>query len=196
MARAPFFPVALDLRGRRCVVIARPDQQEAAEKIAALEECGAQVTRVEASRVCNTLLEGAFFVLSTVKDEFLSARLRFYAKRYKFLLWCIDQPEYGFVAMMAQAGAGEIRIGISTSGTVPSIAKSLRMGLERAMDATFLRFTAQLAGLRAELRERMPAPAQAQQRVDAMRNATDGFEVAVTFRYPPWYHSNGEEITS
>lgn len=192
MVNARLFPVALDLRERRCIVIARANQAEAAEKVAALEECRARVTRIEETQVSETVLDGAFFVLSTIKDEALSKRLRAYAQQYRFLLWCVDQPEYGFVAMMAQAGAGDVRIGITTSGTAPSVAKALRIGLERAMDATFTRFCAQLGTLRKELRVRMPASGHAQQRVDAMRNATSGFEVQIAFRYPPWFRDQSD----
>ncbi|HVA32563.1 MAG TPA: NAD(P)-dependent oxidoreductase, partial [Candidatus Baltobacteraceae bacterium] len=97
--RTPFFPVGLNLDGRRCVVIGAADDREAVEKAAALEECGAHVQWYkDPDSVGERDVADAFFVISTPQDERLSARLRALADRHRFLLCCIDQPAYGFVA--------------------------------------------------------------------------------------------------
>jgi siroheme synthase (precorrin-2 oxidase/ferrochelatase) len=181
------FPVALDLRGRRCILIGPEDHPEIVGKRAALEHCGARVERIEARDVCEAALCDAFFVLSAIKSPALSSRLRELADGHRFLLWCVDQPRYGFVQMMAIASAGPVRVGISTSGTAPAIGKAFREALEGAMDARFIAFVRRLFELRRHLRERFPAAAQAQQRVEALRRAASGFEVDVAFRYPPWF---------
>jgi precorrin-2 dehydrogenase/sirohydrochlorin ferrochelatase len=149
--RKAFFPVGLNLDGRRCVVIGGPDDREAVEKEAALREAGADVLRVyDPQRLREEELAGAFFVISTPQDSALSERLRGLADRHRFLLCCIDQPRYGFVAMAAIAKAGPVRIAISTAGLAPRVGKALRRALQRAMDEKFARFIERLA----EMRER------------------------------------------
>ena len=83
-------------------MIGPADDREANEKVEALREAGADVrwiTDVNALR--DSDVAGAFFVISTPLDETLSRRLRTLAERERFLLCCIDQPAYGFVAMQS-----------------------------------------------------------------------------------------------
>ncbi|MBV8489088.1 MAG: NAD(P)-dependent oxidoreductase, partial [Candidatus Eremiobacteraeota bacterium] len=93
--RKPFFPVGLNVEGRDCAVIGGADDREAIEKTAALEESGASVRRLLVpAAVREADVSDAFFVISTPQDARLSAQLRAWADRHRFLLCCIDQPEY------------------------------------------------------------------------------------------------------
>ncbi|MBV8244615.1 MAG: hypothetical protein JOZ38_01705, partial [Candidatus Eremiobacteraeota bacterium] len=139
--RKPFFPVSLNLDGRRCVVIG--NDREADEKSAALLECGADLRRIEdPAALRDDDLTGAFFVISTPQDETLSGRLRALADARGFLLCCIDQPKYGFAAMAAIVKAGPVRVAISTAGLAPRVGKLIKESLQRAFDTTFERFIA------------------------------------------------------
>jgi siroheme synthase (precorrin-2 oxidase/ferrochelatase) len=188
--RKAFFPAGLNLDGRTCVVIGALDDREAIEKSAALEECGAIVRRIADPRALRDEdVTGAFLVISTPQDAVLSARLRELADRYRFLLCCIDQPEYGFVAMMAIAKAGPVRVAISTAGLAPRVGKKLKEALQRAMDAGFARFVGELAKRRERVRAEHPSPQEsAVRRTDAIE-AAEGFEANVTFSYPEWFHN-------
>ena len=186
--RKPFFPVSLNLDGRLCVVVGEPSDREAVEKAAALEEAGADVRRItDPQNVRDEDLAGAFFVISTPQDEALSARMRALADRYGFLLCCIDQPAYGFVAMAAIAKAGPVRVAISTTGLAPRVGKILKQALQAAMDARFTRFVGHLAEMRDRERERHPKPEEAPLRRRAMIEAADGFSADVRFGYPDWF---------
>ena len=99
----------------------------------------------DASELRDEDLAGAFFVISTPQDAQLSARLRALADRDGFLLCCIDQPRYGFVAMAAIVKAGPVRVAISTAGLAPRVGKTLKSALAIAMDARFVRFIENLA---------------------------------------------------
>ncbi|HET6275454.1 MAG TPA: NAD(P)-dependent oxidoreductase [Candidatus Cybelea sp.] len=188
MARRAFFPVSLNLEGRVCVVIGAADDREAVEKSAALEEAGAELRRVyDAQRLDETQLADAFFVISTPQDVELSARLRALADRDRFLLCCIDQPTYGFVAMAAIAKAGPVRVAISTAGLAPRVAKVLKRALQRAMDEKFARFVERLAELRERTRSAHPGPEDSPLRRAAMIEAAHGFEADVRFAYPSWF---------
>jgi precorrin-2 dehydrogenase/sirohydrochlorin ferrochelatase len=192
--RKPFFPVGLNLDGRRCVVIGGADDREAVEKEAALREAGADVVRVyDARELRDDDLAGAFFVISTPQDAVLSARLRALADHDGFLLCCIDQPRYGFVAMAAIAKAGPVRVAISTAGLAPRVGKILKNALQRAMDARFARFVARLAELRGATHAAHPRPEDSGVRRSAMIEAARGFEADVRLEYPAWFEEGDAE---
>lgn len=182
-----FFPVGLNLAGRRCVVIGARDDKEAIAKARDLREVGADVVWLtDPAAVAEADLAGAFFVISTPQDARLSAWLRELADRERFLLCAIDQPAYGFVAMQAVAKSGPARVAISTGGVSPRVGGILRAALQSALDATFARFLDALAQRRRTARETFPDDAAA--RREAMMSAAEGFEVNVAVKYPEWFH--------
>lgn len=184
----PFYPVSLNLKGRRCVVIGAGDDREAIEKAAALEESGADLLWLtDPPSVAESDVRDAFFVISTPQDERLSARLREYADRHRFLLCCIDQPRYGFVAMAAIAKAGPVRISVSTTGLAPRVGKNLKGALQRAMDGTFERFIECLATQKDRIRRRYASAEQGGLRRKEMIRVADGFDAEIRFRYPEWF---------
>lgn len=186
--RRAFYPVSLNLAGRLCVVIGAADDREAIEKSAALEEAGAQVRRVyEPQALREEDLADAFFVISTPQDSELSAHLRALADRRRFLLCCIDQPRFGFVAMAAIVKAGPVRVAISTAGLAPRVGKVLKNALQSAMDVKFVRFIEHLAERRARTRAAHPQPESSRIRRDAMIEAARGFTADVRFEYPQWF---------
>lgn len=192
--RRAFFPVSLNLDGRVCVVIGAPDDREAIEKAASLEEAGAEVRRIDdPAALRDEDVADAFFVISTPQDEALSARLRALAERHRFLLCCIDQPRFGFVAMAAIAKAGPVRVAISTAGLAPRVGKALKNALQRAMDARFARFVEVLAQRRAQTRAQHPAPEESPVRRAAMIEAARGFRAEVRFEYPDWFADGDAE---
>jgi precorrin-2 dehydrogenase/sirohydrochlorin ferrochelatase len=186
-SRRIFFPVSLNLDGRDCVVIGPADDREAIEKEAALREAGAVVRRVyDHAEMRDQEVTDSFFVISTPQDSALSARLRELADRHRFLLCCIDQPRYGFVAMAAIAKAGPVRVAISTAGLAPRVGKILKNALQRAMDAKFARFVEKLAQMRETTHAAHPGPENSLVRRRAMIEAAQGFKAQVTFEYPQW----------
>jgi siroheme synthase (precorrin-2 oxidase/ferrochelatase) len=194
IVRKPFFPVSLNLDGRRCVVIGAEDDREAIEKEASLRESGADVVRIyNPSALRDKDVGDAFFVISTPQDEKLSAHLRELADRHRFLLCCIDQPKYGFVAMAAIAKAGFVRAAISTTGLAPRVGKILKESLQRAMDARFTRFVENLAQRRLRMQAEHPGPEASGLRRTAMIEAARGFKADVQFVYPAWFEHDDAE---
>jgi precorrin-2 dehydrogenase/sirohydrochlorin ferrochelatase len=186
--RKPFFPVSLNLDGRRCVVVGASDDREAIEKAASLREAGAELRWItDPSLLRADDVADAFFVISTPQDAALSGQLRTLADRYGFLLCCIDQPAFGFVAMTAIAKAGPVRVAISTTGLAPRVGKILKQALQQAMDARFVRFVTRLAVARERVRAEHPMPNESATRRAAMIEAAEGFKADVTFVYPQWF---------
>jgi precorrin-2 dehydrogenase / sirohydrochlorin ferrochelatase len=180
-----FFPVALNLAGRKCVVIGSADDREALEKGAALREAGADVVRIEAGAgLRDEDVSDAYFVILAPQDEPLAARLRKLADRHKFLFCAIDQPQYGFVAMTATVTSGRARIAISTGGVAPAVGAKLRAALQTALDDRFARFLECFANQRRRARSKH---AGSQERRSVMRQAADGFDVEIHLTYPQWF---------
>jgi precorrin-2 dehydrogenase/sirohydrochlorin ferrochelatase len=180
------YPVSLNLLERPCVVIG--NDREALEKEAALREAGASVTWIkDAAQLRDDDVTGAFFVISTPQDEALSARLRALADTHRFLLCCIDQPKFGFVAMAAIVKAGPVRIAISTAGLAPRIGKLIKESLQRVFDKKFERFIEHQAAAKEANRERYPDSLQ--KRRDAMIALADGFELHASLTYPDWFEN-------
>lgn len=181
-----FYPVSLNLTGRRCVVIGEPSDREAVEKERDLREVGADVRWLQApGALRDEDVTDAFFVVFTPQDPILAARLRALADRHKFLLCAIDQPKYGFVAMQATVKAGHARIAISTGGVAPRVGGKIKTALQGALDGTFVRFLDCLAHQRRLNHARNPHDAVA--RRATMTAAADGFDVAVSVTYPQWF---------
>jgi precorrin-2 dehydrogenase/sirohydrochlorin ferrochelatase len=185
--QAPFYPVSLNLVGRRCVVVGAANDREAVEKEAALRESGAAVVRIDPAALRDEDVIDAFFVISTPQDAQLSGRLRALADEHRFLLCCIDQPAFGFVAMTAIAKAGPVRVAISTTGLAPRVGKKMKQKLQEAMDATFARFVDRLARAKTKMKEEYPGPDHAAKRRQAMIDAAEGFDVEIRFKYPHWF---------
>jgi siroheme synthase (precorrin-2 oxidase/ferrochelatase) len=184
-----FFPVSLNLVGRKCVVIGAADDREAIEKETALREVGAAVVWIkDYVNLRDEDVSDAYFVIATPQNEPLAARLRGLADRHKFLLCAIDQPKYGFVAMAAVVKSGRARIAISTGGVAPRVGGRLRAALQGALDETFARFLECCANQRRRARADFSESAQ---RRAVMTKAADGFEVEVRLTYPKWF---GEEL--
>jgi len=193
--RRVFFPVSLNLAGRRCVVIGAADDREAIEKHAALQEAGADViwmtdvAALDDAQICD-----AFFVISTPQDTTLSAHLRALADEHRFLLCCIDQPKYGFVAMAAIVKSGPVRIAISTAGLAPRVGKVLKEALQRALDGKFARFIECLATQRERTQRAHPASSESNVRRQAMIEAARGFHACVGVEYPDWFERREREL--
>ncbi|MBC5829022.1 MAG: hypothetical protein GIW98_02385 [Candidatus Eremiobacteraeota bacterium] len=180
----------MNLIGRRCIVIG--DDREAVEKEAALREAGADVHCISSPHAIDeSELSKSFLVISTTQDAELSARLRALAERDRFLLCCIDQPQYGFVAMAAIVKAGPVRIAISTAGLAPRVGKKIKNALQSVMDTTFVRFIDCLASQRRRARRAYPNSSSQRRRV--MIEAADGFEIDVSLEYPGWFRDSGKQ---
>jgi precorrin-2 dehydrogenase / sirohydrochlorin ferrochelatase len=182
-----FFPVSLNLVGRKCVVIGAADDPEAMEKDAALREVGADVVWIkEYAGLRDDDVTNAYFVISTPQDELLAARLRRLADAHKFLLCAIDQPKYGFVAMAAIVKSGRARIAISTGGVAPGVGGKLRAALQSALDETFARFLDCFANQRRRARAGF---ADSAQRRLTMTQAAEGFDIEIRVTYPEWFRA-------
>ena len=154
-----YYPVNLDIRGRRCLVVG--GGAVGTRKAETLLGCGARVT-VVSPRMTPRLLEiantgaitvkkrsyrasdldGMFLVIGATNDTPLHRKLYADAERRKILCNIADQPDICNFILPSVVRRGDLVISISTSGKSPAFAKRLRKDLEKMFGeeyATFLR---------------------------------------------------------
>jgi precorrin-2 dehydrogenase len=143
----PFrFPVALELSGRRCVVVGGGTEAERTAR--ALLEADASVT-VVASEVTPWLsdlarrgdvrhlsrpyaggdLEGAFLVIAATDDRAVVAAVFAEAEERHVLCNAVDDIAHCHFAVPSMVRRGELLVAISTGGRAPALAKQLRRRL-------------------------------------------------------------------
>jgi len=212
MPANPGFQLSLDVKGRTCLVLGGGD--EAAEKAHRLLEAGAKVTVINPT-LNDTLrkltasakvlhrgrlfraadAEGVLLVINTLRGDLdLSTSLLELAKKERFLLWSMDQPEWSTVSMPAVVSRGHLRLAISTSGVVPALASRLRQELEQVFDDEFAAFLEWLAAVRDETKATEP---DFEQRRALLRDVVNGFRLTGTVEYPKaWREQRGTTGTA
>ena len=161
------YPIALDLRGRRCLVVG--GGKVALRKVERLLECGAEVTLVapEAEAgLCGLAggtrllwrkkpyqasdLEGAFLVVGATDDEQTNRVISQEARARGVLVNIVDRPELCDFHVPAVVRRGRVAIAISTGGASPALAKRLREKLEATLGPEYSELAELLHRLRAE----------------------------------------------
>jgi precorrin-2 dehydrogenase/sirohydrochlorin ferrochelatase len=181
-----YYPICLDLRGRRCVVVG--GGTVAARKAEGLLECGAAVTVVapvlgpvlkellRAGRIAAKLrpyaegdLAGATLAIAATDEPAVNAEIAAEARARRVLLNAADDPPRCDFILPAVLRRGDLQIAISTGGRSPALARWVREDLERRLPAEYGELLALVAELRAELRrEGAEVPAERwQEAVDA-----------------------------
>lgn len=195
----PGFPITLDVKSWPCLVLG--GDQEAAEKAQRLLDAGAKVTVV--SPTLNDALKkltasakvihrgrtfratdaaGVILVLNCHRDDReFSAGLLEMARKERFQLWSVDQPEFSTFAMPAIVSRGGLRVAISTGGAAPALASRIRQDLERVFGPEAAEFVEWLAALRADSKSAEPDDAK---RRELLKRAVETFAVSGQVTYP------------
>jgi uroporphyrin-III C-methyltransferase / precorrin-2 dehydrogenase / sirohydrochlorin ferrochelatase len=180
-AMPPYFPVFLDLRGQRCVLVGGGDQ--AAAKLGPLLAAGAEVTVIaeqagpaiavaaRAGRVSwltrgfrSGDLDGVRLVIDASHDEATNRLVRRDADREHALLNVVDRTSLCDWIAPAVVNRGALKLAISTSGQSPFLAAAVHDRLEADFGREWAPFTALVGDLRHDLRNR-GTPAADQQRI-------------------------------
>lgn len=162
---ARYFPVALDLRGRRCLVVG--GGEEALKKTRSLLAVGARVHVVSPDLVEGLAdlacagqvtweprtyrpgdLQGHFLVFACTDDERANAAVAAEAAAAGVLLNVVDQPARCHFIMPAVVRRGSLTIAVTTDGKSPALAKALQEELAAAYGPEHAEFLEILAALR------------------------------------------------
>jgi uroporphyrin-III C-methyltransferase/precorrin-2 dehydrogenase/sirohydrochlorin ferrochelatase len=168
-----FYPVFLDLRGRRAVVIGGGAVAE--QKVFGLLAAGAHVSVVspETTPRLRDLAErgeielrrrpyrsgdlaGAWLAIAGTDDRAANAQVWAEAEREGVLLNAVDDLDHCSFIAPAIHREGDITVAVSTSGKSPALAARLRQRVARLIGPVEARLCALLGELRPELAARVP----------------------------------------
>ena len=170
-----YYPVYLDLRGRRCLVIG--GGSEAERKVQGLLECGAQVTLIspQVTIVLKDLanrglvqwepreyqagdLEGAFLVISENEHPKVYGEVATEAEERGVLVNVMDVTHLCNFIAPAIVRRGEVAFAISTAGLSPALARRLKEELNESPVIQWAEMADMLSEVRLELRGRRVRP--------------------------------------
>ena len=161
------YPVMLDLRGRRCLVVG--GGTVAHRKIAGLLDAGATVAVVAPGidqsvleldgalvvtrrRYRTSDLDGVHLVITCTDDPEVNRRVAEDATRRRIWVNSADDPSNCTFTLPAVARRGDLTLAISTNGRSPALARWLRRRFEREFDEAWVALLDVLAEVRAEAR--------------------------------------------
>ena len=143
----PYYPIFLNINGRKCVVVG--GGQVALRKVKALLEHGADITVIspdicpELSDLANSHklqvsrrdyrtgdLEGSFIALVATSDHDINNKVSEEAKEKKVLVNVVDDPDISNFIVPSNVCRGDVNIAISTGGKSPALARKIRTRLE------------------------------------------------------------------
>ena len=167
-----FYPVYLNLKGRRVVVVGGGEVAE--RKVESLLESEACITVVspEVTRSLNVLADqnqiewhhrkymngdcaGAALVFSATDDPEVNRAVYAEATALGIFVNTADQPALCSFIMPAVVRRGDIGIAISTSGSSPALAARLRRKISRVIGPEYAQFSQLMVRARKEIRSRV-----------------------------------------
>jgi len=163
-----YYPVNLDVRNRKCLVVG--GGSVGTRKVKMLLKCGAAVTVVSremsedlkkfAAKEMLFLkkrtyrssdLKSMFLVICATSDEKLNLRINSDAEKRNMLCNVADVPEACNFILPAIVNRGDLIIAISTSGSSPAFAKKLRKDLEKQFGREYAVFLMLMGAIRKRL---------------------------------------------
>lgn len=164
-----YYPVFLDVRNRKCVVIGGGNVGE--EKARKLLECEARVVVIspEVNAAVRELaeagkvtwlprayqpgdLEGAFLAIAATDSNQVNRQIAAEAEQRNVLLNVVDVTHLCTFMAPAVARRGDVTIAVSTSGASPALARKFREELSRSRILEYADLAPLLADVRKELR--------------------------------------------
>ncbi|MBI4337900.1 MAG: bifunctional precorrin-2 dehydrogenase/sirohydrochlorin ferrochelatase [Chloroflexi bacterium] len=171
-----YYPVYLDLRGRRCVVVG--GNLEAERKARGLLEASARVVLISPQATAHLQalaqqgllqweqrhytegdLEGAFLtIVADTSSMGVNRRAAREAETRGSLINVVDMPDLCNFIAPAVARRGSVTAAVSTNGLSPALARKLRQDLERGQDLRWAELAEVVAEARDEMRRRRARP--------------------------------------
>ena len=123
------FPIFLDLRGRRCLVVG--GGAAASARAAMLQRAGAEVAIV--SDFSSALLDGAALVFVAGATLAVNEAVSRAAQARSIPVNVMDEPHLSSFLMPAIVERGPVVVAIGTGGAAPFLARLLRQWFDRAL---------------------------------------------------------------
>ncbi len=158
------YPVALDVRGKRCVVVGAGPVGK--RKTEALREAGADVVVLSLETTgpfVETQLDSAFLVVAATNRPEVNEAVACAARERGVLLNLAapgEGTEGGDFATMASVRRGSLLLSVTTGGAGPALSARLRRELQSQFGPEWALFTALLSEVRHEAKRRIADPAE------------------------------------
>ncbi|MEA1947931.1 MAG: bifunctional precorrin-2 dehydrogenase/sirohydrochlorin ferrochelatase [Thermodesulfobacteriota bacterium] len=163
-----YYPVNLDIRNRKCLVVGGGDV--GTRKVMTLLDCGARVVvvspvvtekieelanngqiKLQKRGFKSTDLDQMFLVIGATDNPELNRQIHTAAERLGMLCNIADHPEVCNFILPAIVNRGDLIIAISTSGKSPAFAKKMRKDLEKQFGTEYAEFLKLMGGIRNKL---------------------------------------------
>ena len=170
---APLFPLFLDLRGRRVLVVG--GGAVAARKVGALLEAAADIAivaptldaalaaLVRGKRIAHlgaafepAQLDDAWLVIAATDDAAVNRAVANAAQARRLWINVVDDAELASAQLPARVQRGPLQVAISSGGASPMLARHLRETLEIQLDESLGTLAQLFIELRARIRTRLP----------------------------------------
>jgi len=168
---ADYYPIMLDLRGKRCVVIGGGPVAE--RKVKTFLECGALVYVISpelSPALCELAemgnidvarrsfesgdLSGAVLAVAATDESEVNRQVFCEGQSVGVLINVVDDPENCSFIVPSILRRGDITIAVSTSGRSPALARKIREDLEESYGPEYASLAVLIAEVRSELRGR------------------------------------------
>jgi siroheme synthase-like protein len=165
-----YYPIFLNVKGKRCVVVGGGEVAE--RKVKALMEQDAQVmvvsqrltaeleemVRQGAIQIvlrdyCPGDLKGALIAIAATDSTQVNRQIAEEGKRWGVLVNVVDDPEASDFIVPSRLCRGDITIAISTGGRSPALARKIRTELESCIGPEYDSLAQLLSQVRAELKK-------------------------------------------
>jgi precorrin-2 dehydrogenase/sirohydrochlorin ferrochelatase len=161
-----YYPVFLDIKGRDCLVVG--GGPVGVRKAKGLEKCGANVTVISqefcqgfnAIRLKVTCHEksyeakdarGMFFVFAATDNARLNQQIKADALNLNILCNVADAPDKSDFLLPSIVEQGDLVIAVSTSGSSPAMAKTIKKDLAQRFGSEYETFLALMGNIRKDL---------------------------------------------
>jgi precorrin-2 dehydrogenase/sirohydrochlorin ferrochelatase len=180
-----YYPVNLDLRERRCVVVG--GGQVAERKTLSLLEAGAEVTVVSPSLTPKLAdlaasgkvlqvpapfheahLAGAHLVIAATNDRSVNRAVAQLCRKKGILVNVAAPPEESSFIVPSVVERGDLVISVSTSGASPALSRSIRQELEKQYGPEYELLLTRLAAVRKRLQEEVGSEKSRQRVLEAI----------------------------
>ena len=169
-----YYPVNLDVRGKKCLVVG--GGKVALQKVKGLLRARAFPT-VVAPRLAGELitlgshrkvrlirdgfrmkyLKGHFLAIAATDDRQVNSKIAALCRRRNLLVNAVDQPVDCTFTVPSVFRRGPLTIAIATNGASPALSKKIRQDLEKIYGREFGKFLSLLARVRKEAIRRIPS---------------------------------------
>ena len=169
--RLPYYPISLDISGKRCVVVG--GGQVAQRKVGALLAGGADIQVIsaepgpelaaleESGRIAVIHrhyrpgdLRKAFIAIAATDNSDINQQVVKEARQEAVLVNVVDDPENSDFIVPSCVRRGSVAIAVSTDGRSPALARKIRTRLEKEFGEEYASLVNLVSEVRAEVKRR------------------------------------------